>query len=115
MDLHPILVHFPIALLTLYSVLELISVGRIQKIPGWLTMKSVLVILGGLSLLLARQTGESAARLVESPSVRAIIHEHAFYANLAVGIYGVIAAGYCFDILRRWAGKKTFKDHALSQ
>ena len=58
MDLHPIIVHFPVALLTLYGIFELFSVRRIARKPYWFYVKAVLVIFGALGALAAWLTGE---------------------------------------------------------
>lgn len=50
-NIHPLLVHFPIALLTVYSLLEAVPLKRIQKLPYWFYVKAVLLITGTISIL----------------------------------------------------------------
>jgi uncharacterized membrane protein len=48
-DFHPIIVHFPIALLSLYSMFEIISVRKLREKPYWFFVKAILISLGTLS------------------------------------------------------------------
>ena len=105
-NIHPILVHFPIALLTLYAALELVPTRWFNI--DLFTTKSILIILGGLSLLAARQAGDLARHLVADPSLAPLIHKHESYANISTAIFGIIAAGYVFAIIKVWIRKNNF-------
>lgn len=104
MNLHPVFVHFPIAFLTLYAGLELLRLKRLTDLPYWFYIKAVLVIAGSLGSLVARQTGETAARGLENDSVlHNIIEKHELFANLSVFTFGILAACY----LVQWIYKDT--------
>ncbi|MBV9349294.1 MAG: hypothetical protein JO026_00930 [Patescibacteria group bacterium] len=50
MNIHPVLVHFPVALLTLYSVLEILPLAQWWPKGNWDFMRSFLLYLGTLTL-----------------------------------------------------------------
>ena len=81
MDLHPIVVHFPIAFLTLYAVLELLSVRRLIEKPYWFPIKAILVILGALGAVAALLTGEGAIHFGENIP---LIEAHERFATASV-------------------------------
>ena len=49
MNLHPIFVHFPIALFTLYALLECARFKKLQEQTYYFYLKAFLVITGGLA------------------------------------------------------------------
>ena len=100
-NIHPIVVHFPIALLTLYSLLEIISVGRLKNKSEMFWTKFILVTTGGITLLVARQAGSVAKHLVSDHSLYPLISRHEQFANYSTAVFGVIAAGYMCIALRR--------------
>ena len=64
MNLHPIFVHFPIALLTLYTLCELLRFKKIKDHPAWFYLKAVLIICGTLGAAAALLTGDGAKEAV---------------------------------------------------
>ena len=57
-NIHPLLVHFPIAFLVLYSLLEIVSLKDLNTVYGFQIQKLFLVItgfIGGLFAALKRQ------------------------------------------------------------
>lgn len=57
--IHPLLVHFPVAMLSLYGVLEIISSFPIIKKFDTTLTKLILVIVGTLGGMLASVSGEA--------------------------------------------------------
>ena len=49
MNIHPLLVHFPIALLTIYSLLELVPFKQIYRQSYWFYTKAIILIIGSIS------------------------------------------------------------------
>ena len=95
MNLHPIAVHFPIALLTLYSVMEMFRYRRVVEQPWWFHMKAFLVILGTLAANGASLTGEMIAEQLKASGVLpSIVATHEQWAKITIGIYSLLAAAY---------------------
>src|SRR3989338_10533386 len=105
MNLHPIAVHFPIALLTLYSMMEMFRFRRVSELPWWFHMKAFLVILGTLAANVALLTGEmTAEQLKESGATPSIVGIHEQWADITISIYSLIAAAYLIVWMERTGG-----------
>lgn len=92
-NLHPIVVHFPIALLTIYSLLEIASIHKKVRhsITVWY-IKLFLIVVGWVFVQLSLSTGEAAQDAWFW--VKNIVERHSLFANISTRIYGVGAAGY---------------------
>lgn len=101
MDIHPILVHFPIGLLVVYSIFECVRVRRLEEAEWWLMTKAAILFTGFLGALAALWTGETAASLAggETP----LIELHSSFAGAAVATYGVLVAHYLVSLARRFS------------
>ncbi len=70
MDFHPLVVHFPIAFLTVYSLFELIRFQRVLEKPYWFFVKKVLIIVGWAGSLVAALTGFIASGwVIDGPRI----------------------------------------------
>ena len=85
-------VHFPIALLTFYAVLEIISFKRLRALPYWWYLKAVLVIAGAISAFATRQTGEMIEH--DFAYVRNVVEVHALWATITTAVFAVLAICY---------------------
>jgi hypothetical protein len=94
MDLHPIFVHFPIALLVLYSVLEVIK--PLTKSAHWVQIRAVFVIIGTISAFVTLSTGEGAEHLYKNADRLNVLELHSLLANITTYIYAVLAVCYLF-------------------
>jgi len=95
MNLHPIVVHFPVALLTFFAVLELIRFRKLAAQSWWFPLKAVLVMSGGVGALAARQTGEMIEDEFRGGGVMdRVLEAHQFAANATIAVFGIIAAAY---------------------
>jgi uncharacterized membrane protein len=97
MNIHPLFVHFPIALLVVYSFLELAScvfVGLCRQ--AWVfPVKTFLLFTGVLAAFVALATGGIAEDLVEGVNPRAFILEvHSPFATVTTVLYLILAATY---------------------
>jgi uncharacterized membrane protein len=101
MNLHPVLVHFPIALFTVYALLELI---RFKKITGqvyWFYAKAILVITAAAGASAAYLVGDAAKEAVRGGNVNvainnfsAIVDLHETWAKISLIISILLAAAY---------------------
>lgn len=104
MNIHPILVHFPIAFMTIYAIAELIRYKKISDQAYWFYVKATLVIVGTLGAFLSLQTGEIAEELYPK-SFNSLIELHANFANISTYIFGFIAIIY----LTKWISHSDFQ------
>jgi uncharacterized membrane protein len=109
MNLHPIFVHFPIALLTVYAIMELIRFKKVMRQPYWFYSKALFLMIGGLGALAALYTGDMAKAAVRSgefmvaiPNFDQVVRMHENFADLTVGIFGILAACYLFLWMQRY-------------
>jgi uncharacterized membrane protein len=100
MNIHPIFVHFPIALLTVYAILELIRFKKITDQTWFEYVKGSFVIIGALSSSLALQTGELAEELYEKNNeVSNLIETHANWAGFASYLFAILAVLYAIHFV----------------
>jgi len=98
MDVHPIVVHFPIALLTLYACMECLRFERLQSLVAWFYIKLFLVLVGVGGSWFAFATGNYIAeKLGKTP----LIETHAFFAVITVVIFTAIGAMYIIEWAER--------------
>lgn len=105
MNIHPIFVHFPIALLTVYAIIELVRISKLQSKDSVFYVKCTLVVLGWIASIVAASTGEIAADIVGE---NRLVETHAFYAGGSQIIFGVIAVWYILMFLEKEAIKIPF-------
>lgn len=91
MNIHPIFVHFPIALLTLYALLELLRF-RFLKNPYVFYIKVVLLLLGTASTFLALPTGGLAERY--HVDVKDLVEKHEMFAVFSTMVFLTLSANY---------------------
>lgn len=92
MNIHPAFVHFPIALLVLYTLIEIIPFSLWFPKIKWDTIKMFLLSVGFLSIIPASVTGGIASELIgESNLVEA--HERAALATSVI-FFGAVALSW---------------------
>ncbi|MEI8338239.1 MAG: DUF2231 domain-containing protein [bacterium] len=95
MNIHPIFVHFPIALLAIYAILECFHFRKIMHKIEFFYIKFFLLITGTIGALISLSTGESASILHRD--VHSLVRVHSTYATLTTIIFGILLAVYIFD------------------
>ena len=97
MNIHPIIVHFPVALLSLYVIFECVRFRRLMISREWFFIKATLLFAGGLGALTALVTGDFGRQLY--PDARAIISAHETFAHWTVVIFGILALIYLVKVI----------------
>lgn len=93
--LHPILVHFPVALLTIYALLELIRFKKVISQPYWFYIKASFAILGSLGSLAAFLTGPEGEGVLPP-----LVAMHERFATVTVLLFLIINISYLSAWLR---------------
>lgn len=113
MNIHPAFVHFPIAFLFLYAVLELIRCKCATDKLYWFYLKATLVIVGTGSMFVTMMTGEMAEELwkdtagpmagtvLAHPEKIDVIETHAMFAGITFLVFLLIAAAYANEWVKR--------------
>lgn len=96
MNIHPIFIHFPIALLTVYAVIELIWTKSFRANISTLCLKTVLLVTGIIGAQVSLMTGETAEHLIGGST---LVEKHSTFANLTVWIFGILLISYLLHIL----------------
>lgn len=80
MNIHPIIVHFPIALLTIYTLLELFAIKKFSTQPWYRGLKLGALYIGTIGALAGLLSGEAAEELRRHS---ALIEVHSSWATFA--------------------------------
>jgi uncharacterized membrane protein len=102
-NIHPIFVHFPIALLTVYALCEFVHLKKLRHSKTWLMVKAVLLWVGFAGSLVALQTGEWAEDLTARTP---LIKMHSQWAEATAWIFGALAVVYALVVLERYCSAK---------
>ena len=84
-NIHPLVVHFPIALLCCYSLLKILPVQSWFPKTSWVSIERFLLSVGTFGILLATSSGDTAKHMVRPD--RDLVHTHEFFANLTLWFY----------------------------
>jgi len=97
-SLHPAIVHLPIGMLTLYAVLEILSLKRLESHASYRYTKGIIVTAGVIGVMLALQSGEAAAHMHRVD--RAILEWHELMASTTTWLFGILAGIYVIAWIR---------------
>jgi uncharacterized membrane protein len=102
-NIHPLIVHFPIALILTAVGVNLLAL--VFRRTGWLReLTALLFILGGISALVTYFSGRQAADLVTLPAAaNPVLSRHADLALITVIYFGFLAVVHAFLWWRRIA------------
>jgi uncharacterized membrane protein len=90
-NIHPLFVHFPIALLFVYSIIKVLPFKKWLPKVAWRDIERVLLLLGVLGAFAALATGGSAEHLIHAN--RQLVNAHANFGAGATFIYGALLVG----------------------
>lgn len=103
-NIHPLFVHFPIALFVVYSVLTILPLQKWIPKFAWKQIRQVILLLGVLGAVVASSTGEIAEKLVRPD--HDLVEMHALFAAASTWIYGVLLAGEIMSCVNDFLKKK---------
>ncbi len=93
MNIHPIIVHFPIALLITYAIIEILPLTKWYPRFPWDPIKFFLVFFGTIGALAALGTG-SLAEHSSQWTLRSVLSVHKTFAGATTVIFGILAGAY---------------------
>lgn len=96
-NIHPILVHFPIALLLIYSGIKILPWAKWFPRVAWKSTEVILLCLGVLSAFVAASTGETAERLIRPD--HQLVEMHSLFASISIFLYGALLLGEVLSFL----------------
>ena len=94
MNIHPFFVHFPIALLVVYAVLEILPLNNRYPSVKWIHIKAALLFIGVIGAYFSVVAGEFAEKLIQDEALKEVVETHAFFATTATFIFSVLAISY---------------------
>ncbi len=100
-NIHPVLVHFPIAFLTIYALLEVFVPKKISSNETFWWIKFFTLWVGFLGSMSAVASGETAENTLNDRSLRYLVEYHASFAVLTEWIFGVLAVCYLVTFLKQ--------------
>ena len=101
LNIHPIFVHFPIALLTVYALFEVCRLPVLTRQQWWFPVKGILLIIGVCGGAAALLTGKAAEGAYFGTSTMNLVRLHSAFAQASVWVYGLLTALYIIEWLRR--------------
>jgi uncharacterized membrane protein len=108
--LHPIIIHFPIALLLVAPVLVVMSLVFRMHARPFAYAALTLMLLGTVSLYVAVSTGEAAGELAETGgAVEQVLEHHESLAEQTRTIFTVLTLVYLFVVLAPKVAKRALE------
>src|SRR5450631_3539950 len=107
--LHPLIIHFPIALLLIAPVF--IIVGAVltpAKGRSYLIAAMVLLLVGTATIFVAVETGEAAGKLAErAPGMELVLENHESLAERTQAVFSVLSVIFLALLAVPWLLKRT--------
>jgi uncharacterized membrane protein len=96
-DIHPIFVHFPIALLVIYSAIKTLPLKTWFPRVAWKDIERTLLVLGTLGAFAALATGEVAEEM-SRPNER-LVEAHETFATISTWLYVSLLVGELAELV----------------
>jgi uncharacterized membrane protein len=103
-NIHPLFVHFPIALLFVYSIIKILPLQKWFPVVTWKHIERALLLVGVLGAFAALSTGEIAEHLTR-PN-HDLVEAHALFATTATWMYGLLLIGEILSVAMSWMTTK---------
>jgi hypothetical protein len=97
MNIHPIFVHFPIALLLVWSLLQFKKLEVWLPKISWKSVRDILLVVGFAGALAALLTGDIASEIVGET---ALIETHSTFAIITTVLYGLFVVELMIKLVR---------------
>ena len=100
-DLHPVVVHFPVALLVTYSFLEIIGIVFNKKL--FTQSAYILLIIGIIGVFISVLTGNQAFEDYQywNKASSNIFNSHQFYANITIWFFVFVTVFRTFLVVKK--------------
>jgi uncharacterized membrane protein len=90
---HPILSHFPIALLTVAPLFIIIGLLKKEDSRSFMISAFILMCIGTIAIYLSASSGDSAAELVKkTPEIDAVLQQHEAMGELVRTLFTIVTA-----------------------
>jgi uncharacterized membrane protein len=96
-DIHPILVHFPIAFLFIYSIIKILPFKEWFPKIAWRDIERVLLVIGILGAFASLATGDTAKDINRSNNQ--LVEAHSTFADIATWLYGALLFGEVVSVI----------------
>ncbi len=98
-NIHPLFVHFPIALLSIYALFELAGLTPLKRWAHLVAVKKTFLYLGTLGILATYQTGLMAERLLNAvgTSAESLVATHKWWAWFTLVLFCALSAMYMIE------------------
>ena len=106
-NIHPIIVHFPIALLTVYTTIKVFPFEKWLPNFNWKHIAHITLFVGVAGAFFALSTGEIAEHLTRPD--HKLVETHSTFATIATWMYTLVLVG----ILLSWLNKKIMPSLSL--
>ncbi len=100
-NIHPLLVHFPLAFLGLYAILEIARFRILTRQQWYVPAKMLLVFVGALATYPTVAAGAFIAGKLKGHGLDHVINTHATFALTTVVIFNLIALAYVVSAINR--------------
>ena len=105
-QLHPFFVHFPIALICLIGIIELLRLFT-KQIPSFISL--IILFLSTIMSFLAVQSGELAKKSISNKKLLKIIEEHETFGDIVMWYSIILLIVWLYLFLKKTPYKiKTF-------
>lgn len=103
-NLHPIIIHFPIALLFFYSLIKIFPVKSWFPKISLITTERFLLLIGTIGIFFAKSSGEATKHLTNPE--RNLVQMHELFANALTVFYVVLVVIEFLPFLNNFLKKK---------